>query len=92
MTSLVPRCTSAGLVGGLVLGGAAGYYLGSKKADKVEGKYGDYWPRKKRLDAYAKDTYPVLDRYSPKGFVCKIDGGQELNKVWSDVQASLKRK
>jgi len=46
---------------------------------------------KKRLDAYAKDTYPVLDRYAPKGFVRTIDGGRKIDLVWADVEAALKR-
>eukprot|EP00929_Paragymnodinium_shiwhaense_P032739 TRINITY_DN1810_c0_g1_i2.p1 TRINITY_DN1810_c0_g1~~TRINITY_DN1810_c0_g1_i2.p1 ORF type:complete len:315 (-),score=127.99 TRINITY_DN1810_c0_g1_i2:275-1219(-) len=47
---------------------------------------------KKRLDMYNKDTCPVLDRYSPKGIVKKIDGGAEMNKVWTEVSAALGRK
>lgn len=44
---------------------------------------------KKRLDGYQKQTVPILDYYGPKGIVHKIDGGQEIGKVWKDVSSSL---
>jgi len=44
---------------------------------------------KKRLSGYQSQTVPILDHYKPKGIVRQIDGGQEIGKVWSDVQANL---
>lgn len=41
-----PLALGAAVVGGLVAGGAGGYFLGRSKADAVEKKYATYWPRK----------------------------------------------
>merc|ERR1711920_97236 len=43
----------------------------------------------KRLSSYHSQTVPILDHYAPGGIVRKVDGGQEIGKVWSDVKASL---
>jgi len=37
---------AAGFAGGLLLGGAGGYYFSKAKADAVQEKYNAYWPRK----------------------------------------------
>lgn len=34
------------VIGGLLLGGAAGWYVQSRKTDQVEERYATYWPRK----------------------------------------------
>jgi adenylate kinase len=47
---------------------------------------------KKRLKGYYEETVPVLDHYKPGGFVRTVDGGKEIEKVWSDVKAALKGK
>jgi adenylate kinase len=44
---------------------------------------------KKRLSSYHSQTVPILDHYAPGGIVKKVDGGQAIEKVWSDVKASL---
>jgi len=44
---------------------------------------------KKRLGGYEKQTVPILTHYGPKGIVKKINGGQEIDKVWADVSTSL---
>jgi len=36
----------AGLAGGVLAGGVAGYMMGKSKADAVEARYSKYWPRK----------------------------------------------
>lgn len=43
----------------------------------------------KRLSSYHTQTVPILDHYAPGGIVRKVDGGQDIGKVWSDVQTSL---
>merc|ERR1712192_141252 len=43
----------------------------------------------KRLSSYHSQTVPILDHYAPGGIVRKVDGGQQIGKVWSDVKASL---
>merc|ERR1711920_632082 len=44
---------------------------------------------KKRIDGYKNETLPILDHYRPRGIVKQIDGGQEMTKVWTDVQLAL---
>jgi len=44
---------------------------------------------KKRLSSYHAQTVPILDHYAPRGIVRKVDGGQAIEKVWSDVKARL---
>jgi len=44
---------------------------------------------KKRLDGYQKQTVPILSHYAPKGIVKRVDGGQPMNVVWSQVKAGL---
>lgn len=44
---------------------------------------------KSRLDGYYKKTLPILDHYKPRGIVTRIDGGQEISKVWAQVQDKL---
>jgi len=44
---------------------------------------------KKRIKSYDDKTVPILSYYAPKGIVKKIDGGQKIDKVWSDVSTSL---
>jgi len=44
---------------------------------------------KKRIQSYDDKTVPILSYYAPRGIVKKIDGGQAIDKVWSDVSTSL---
>lgn len=44
---------------------------------------------KKRLAGYNNETIPILEHYRPKGIVRRIDGGQEIDKVSSDVMSNL---
>jgi adenylate kinase len=42
---------------------------------------------KKRLDAYHKQTIPVVDYYRKKGIWRGVDAAQSPEKVWSDLSA-----
>lgn len=44
---------------------------------------------KKRLSAYHSQTVPILEHYAPLCVVRKVDGGQDVGKVWSDMKACL---
>merc|ERR1712039_558280 len=44
---------------------------------------------KKRLDGYKNQTVPILEHYAPHGIVKTVNGGQAIDKVWSDVLTSL---
>jgi len=46
---------------------------------------------KKRLDAYHKETLPILDHYRSRGVVRRIDGGAPIEQVWGEVQGKLGR-
>jgi len=41
-----PFALGAAAIGGVLIGGGAGYWFGSRSADAVEAKYEKYWPRK----------------------------------------------
>lgn len=45
---------------------------------------------KNRLDVNIKQTKPLLDFYETKGYLRNIDGQQEIDKVFSDVDQLLK--
>jgi adenylate kinase len=45
---------------------------------------------KKRLSEYRGLTIPILTHYQPRGIVHKIDGNQDIDKVWSDVRQHLR--
>jgi adenylate kinase len=42
-----------------------------------------------RLDVNIKQTKPLLDFYETKGYLRNIDGQQDINKVFSDLDALL---
>ncbi|MBE3569040.1 MAG: adenylate kinase [Bacillales bacterium] len=42
-----------------------------------------------RLDVNLKQTQPLLDFYSEKGYLKNIDGTQEINKVFEDIDQLL---
>ncbi|PLT35316.1 adenylate kinase [Bacillus sp. V5-8f] len=42
-----------------------------------------------RLDVNLKQTQPLLDFYQDKGYLRNIDGQQDINKVFEDVNALL---
>jgi adenylate kinase len=44
---------------------------------------------KSRLDGYYKKTVPILDHYKAKGIVRTVDGGQPIEKVWTDISSKL---
>lgn len=42
-----------------------------------------------RLDVNLKQAKPLLDFYSEKGYLKNIDGTQEINKVFEDIDQLL---
>lgn len=44
---------------------------------------------RKRLDVYHKSTSPLRDYYTGKGLYHAIDGNGELERIFSDIRASL---
>ena len=42
-----------------------------------------------RLDVYEKETAPLVDYYERKGFLRNVDGNQDPDAVFGDVQAAL---
>jgi adenylate kinase len=44
-----------------------------------------------RLDVNLKQTKPLLDFYSEKGYLKNIDGTQEINKVFEDIDQLLSK-
>ncbi|WP_188456396.1 adenylate kinase [Virgibacillus oceani] len=46
---------------------------------------------KTRLDVNIKQTKPLLDFYQEKGYLVTINGDQEINKVFQDIQAELEK-
>ena len=42
-----------------------------------------------RLEAYEKQTKPLLDYYAKKGLLVKVDGLQEIEKVFADIAGVL---
>jgi len=44
---------------------------------------------KKRLDGYQSQTVPILSHYEKHGIVKRVDGGQKIDAVWTDVKAKL---
>lgn len=44
-----------------------------------------------RLEEYSNQTTSVLDYYSQKGIVVKIDASQPIQNVWQDVSKALER-
>lgn len=45
-----------------------------------------------RLEEYANQTAPVLDYYSEKGLVDRMDAAQSIDDVWNDVQNAIEGK
>ncbi len=41
---------------------------------------------KRRLDVFHEQTEPILEHYSNKGIVKKVDGNREIKKVWEDIK------
>lgn len=44
----------------------------------------------KRLNVNLEQTEPMLDFYNSKGYLVKIDGAQDIDKVFSDIDDKLK--
>ena len=42
-----------------------------------------------RLSVYHEQTQPLIDYYDGKGIVKNIDGTQDLDKVFADIEAIL---
>lgn len=42
-----------------------------------------------RLDTYIKETKPVLEHYKDSNFFYKIDGSQEINKIYQEIKDIL---
>lgn len=45
----------------------------------------------KRLQAYHKETLPILNHYKPKGIVRSVNANQAMEGVWKEVLESLSR-
>ncbi|SDI90047.1 adenylate kinase [Alteribacillus bidgolensis] len=45
---------------------------------------------KKRLDVNIEQQQPLIDFYEEKGYLRNIDGGQDINKVFEDIEELLK--
>jgi adenylate kinase len=45
----------------------------------------------KRLAEYHGKTMPILSHYTPLGIVKHVNANQQIDKVWSDVEACLSR-
>ncbi|WP_068677137.1 adenylate kinase [Oceanobacillus sp. Castelsardo] len=46
---------------------------------------------KKRLSVNIEQTQPLLDFYESKGYLVKVDGDQEIDKVFQDIQGFLEK-
>lgn len=44
---------------------------------------------RKRLEVYSNQTKPLVDYYENRGFYQRIDGNQEVEKVYKDIISSL---
>lgn len=47
---------------------------------------------KRRLDAYHKNTTPVLNYYKKKGILSVIDAAKSFSDVWAQVKAAVSSK
>lgn len=45
----------------------------------------------KRLQGYHGETVPILDHYKPHGVVRDVNANQDMDGVWAEVLAALKR-
>ncbi len=58
---------------------------------------GELWQRdddtegtvKHRLEVYAEQTAPLIDYYRAKGAIVDVDGGQEVETVFRDIEKYL---
>lgn len=46
---------------------------------------------KKRLAEYKSQTVPILNHYSPKGIVTKVNADQKQDKVWAEVSKAMSK-
>ncbi|MFB4170047.1 adenylate kinase [Virgibacillus sp. JSM 102003] len=46
---------------------------------------------KKRLEVNMKQTQPLLDFYQEKGYLVSVDGNQEIDQVFRDIQAKIEK-
>jgi len=46
---------------------------------------------KERLDVYNKQTLPIIEYYKGKNLFVSIDGAQQINEVYADISAQLKK-
>ena len=44
---------------------------------------------KSRLDAYHKQTVPILTHYEPTGVVSSVDANQSQEEVWTGIKTAL---
>jgi adenylate kinase len=44
---------------------------------------------KSRMDAFHKQTMPILGYYDKRGIVSNIDSGKSFAQVWTDIQTAL---
>lgn len=46
---------------------------------------------KNRIDVYVSETSPLIDYYSKKDKIVNVDGQQDIDKVFADIKADLRR-
>ncbi|WP_106495493.1 adenylate kinase [Lentibacillus sp. Marseille-P4043] len=46
---------------------------------------------KNRLDVSIEQTMPLLDYYQDKGYLVTVNGDQEIDKVFQDIQAKIEK-
>ncbi|WP_174615417.1 adenylate kinase [Virgibacillus ihumii] len=46
---------------------------------------------KNRLDVNVKQAQPLLDYYQEKGYLVKVDGDQDIDQVFQDIQSKIER-
>ncbi|MGP4109085.1 adenylate kinase [Virgibacillus sp. L01] len=46
---------------------------------------------KKRLEVNMKQTQPLLDFYQEKGYLVTVDGDQEIDQVFRDIQTKIEK-
>lgn len=46
---------------------------------------------KERLEVYNKQTLPIIEYYKGKNLFISIDGAQQINEVYADISAKLKK-
>lgn len=61
-------------------------YCGSKLVQRADDTKEAF---KVRLDAYHRQTQPLIEYYSKKGLLVNVNGLQDIDKVFDDISSSL---